>query len=326
MFVASTYEKVLDHITKAGLRKATLRLGTKVTEIRSEPTGIEEPGVVQVSIEQGEPQNYDAVVTTTPLGYLKHHLDMFKPPLPAQLRSAIDHISYGRLEKVYITFPTAFWSPEAEPRPFFIQFLHPNYANDLNPEGWSVVCASLASLPEPHRHPTLLFYIHGPCAEHVTSLIHGLSPDESAYLGRLRDFFEPYYSRLPNFSSTQQPIAALATNWQYDEYAGYGSYTNFQVAPTVEHGGEDIKLDQDLEMLRRGAPERNIYFAGEHTAPFIALGTTTGAYWSGEAVARRVLDAYDMQAAGTEVTQGEGLEVGRESQVDGTSLGSEPGL
>ena len=31
-----------------------------------------------------------------------------------------------------------------------------------------------------------------------------------------------------------------------------------------------------------------LWLAGEHTAPFVALGTTTGAYWSGEGVARRI--------------------------------------
>lgn len=30
----------------------------------------------------------------------------------------------------------------------------------------------------------------------------------------------------------------------------------------------------------------------EHTAPFVALGTTTGAYWSGEGVAGKILRAY----------------------------------
>lgn len=35
---------------------------------------------------------------------------------------------------------------------------------------------------------------------------------------------------------------------------------------------------------------RGIWFAGEATAPFAAVGTVTGAYWSGEAVGRRILD------------------------------------
>ena len=46
--------------------------------------------------------------------------------------------------------------------------------------------------------------------------------------------------------------------------------------------------------MREGCPEQGVWFAGEHTAPFVALGTVTGAYWSGQAVAVRVADAYGM--------------------------------
>lgn len=52
------------------------------------------------------------------------------------------------------------------------------------------------------------------------------------------------------------------------------------------------EADRDIETMRAGLPGRSLWFAGEHTAPFIALGTTTGAYMSGEAVARRIAAAY----------------------------------
>ena len=55
-----------------------------------------------------------------------------------------------------------------------------------------------------------------------------------------------------------------------------------------------MRLDQDIEALREGCPERGIWFAGEHTAPFVALGTVTGAYWSGEGVAKRVAEVYGL--------------------------------
>jgi len=45
-----------------------------------------------------------------------------------------------------------------------------------------------------------------------------------------------------------------------------------------------------VECMRRGMPEQGIWIAGEHTAPFVALGTATGAYWSGEKVALRILE------------------------------------
>lgn len=45
--------------------------------------------------------------------------------------------------------------------------------------------------------------------------------------------------------------------------------------------------------------ERGVWFAGEHTAPFVGLGTTSGAYWSGEAVAGRICEFLLAGAAGT---------------------------
>lgn len=57
---------------------------------------------------------------------------------------------------------------------------------------------------------------------------------------------------------------------------------------------DEVHIDEDIEVIRQGCPERGIWFAGEHTAPFVALGTVTGAYWSGEVVARRVLAAYGL--------------------------------
>ena len=55
-----------------------------------------------------------------------------------------------------------------------------------------------------------------------------------------------------------------------------------------------MQLDKDIEALRDGCPDRGIWFAGEHTAPFVALGTVTGAYWSGEGVAKRVAEIYGL--------------------------------
>lgn len=49
------------------------------------------------------------------------------------------------------------------------------------------------------------------------------------------------------------------------------------------------KGDEDVEVMRKGMPEQGVWLAGEHTGPFVALGTATGAYWSGEGVAKRIL-------------------------------------
>lgn len=46
--------------------------------------------------------------------------------------------------------------------------------------------------------------------------------------------------------------------------------------------------------MRRGLPERSVWLAGEHTAPFVALGTVTGAYWAGEGVGKRIVKAFGL--------------------------------
>ena len=56
--------------------------------------------------------------------------------------------------------------------------------------------------------------------------------------------------------------------------------------------------------MRKGMPKKGVWIAGEHTAPFVALGTATGAYWSGEKVALRILEG----------VVGEGEEKEREKQ------------
>ena len=61
-----------------------------------------------------------------------------------------------------------------------------------------------------------------------------------------------------------------------------------------EREGEGLGLEDDIRALREGVPARGLWLAGEHTAPFVALGTLTGAYWSGEAAGMRVLAANGM--------------------------------
>ena len=235
-----------------------------------------------------------------PLGCLKHSTPRFDPPIPPDLSTAIRNISFGRLEKVYLSFSRAFWdnpslqplssSPQpSSPFPFFANFLAPRYA-PLNPEARNVQLCSLSALPADTAHPTLLFYINGPLAAALGERLAPHAPVSPAHLAAAADFFRPYYARLPGYDAADpacDPQTALATAWHRDPYAGYGSYSCFL---TPEPGAEEeMPLDDAIKLLRRGLPERGLWLAGEHTAPFVALGTVTGAWWSGERVAKRVL-------------------------------------
>jgi len=336
-FVAGTYTKILEAVGRPAREKADIRLNTKVTGIRSDDGEVETHSKLVIETNDGTSEEFDEVVVTAPLGYLKRNAaSMFTPPLQPRLTQAISNIGYGNLDKVYITFPSAFWDtalPSASPPtthdvdpqkatpnvtstttplhqppsttqqkgnhyPGFTHWLEPSYAPDTNPKHWDQQGMNFAALPGSTAHPTLLFYIYGDCAKYIASLFPGGTPDKPSFSpptsspdidAKLIAFFRPYFSRLPNYSAPNpdcEPKAVLATAWAGDEFAGYGSYSNFQI------GSEE--LDKDIETIRHGMPERGVWFAGEHTAPFIALGTSTGAYWAGEGVGERIVKAYGL--------------------------------
>lgn len=321
-FVAGTYEKILEAVAKTAREQATIKLETKVSGIRSgKNTAGEAKPIIETVDGHGWP--FDEVVCTMPLGWLKRNQHSFEPPLEPRLAKAVSNIGYGTLDKVYIIFPEAFWNtpsssfshvqsldphgktpnvtattqPLHQPSqaqstpqhyPGFTHWLAPAYAPS-NPEGWDQQGANLAALPGNTAHPTLLFYIYGPCATHIASLVSTTPPETRDVV--LIDWFEPYFSRLANYDASDprcRPSGILATAWANDEFAGHGSYSNFQVG--LEEG------DKDIETMRHGMPERGVWFAGEHTAPFVALGTSTGAYWAGEGVGQRIAKAYGLHA------------------------------
>ena len=305
VFVASTYKSILERISQPVMAKATVQKTTKVTSISSSAGHHGDP-LVTIDSDQGA-QEFDEVVVTVPLGCLKQNQVAFRPAFPARMAQAVANLSYGRLEKVYITFPRAYWHTSDKPFPFFCRFTHPSYAPN-NQHHWNFEVASLASVvPTTVAHPTLLFYIYGPCAKHVTNLTTHLSPNSDEYLDQLQAFFRPYYSRLPNFdpdSISCRPTRIFATDWQHDPLAGYGSYVNFQISDSVPPGTPEVQLDKDVEALRHGMPEHGIWLAGEHTAPFVALGTVTGAWWSGEAVAKRIAALHSKESTMNQSTAG----------------------
>lgn len=287
LYCGGTYTKILQYVARPAVQNgADIRLNTTVAKIHARPRLADD---VSVTLSTGEKLAFDEVVVTCPLGWLQKNLEAFEPALPAPLQKAIHSISYGCLEKVYISFPRAFWLDEKDGNRAmkgFAQWLSPRFAPTTNPERWTIEVVELASLAPEVAHPTLLFYIYGEQSAHIVSTVTKLgTQDEKDKF--LLEFFAPYYTRLPGYSATDagcQPACCYATTWLADDLAGNGSYANFQVG--LEEG------DRDIRLMREGCPRAGVWIAGEHTAPFVALGTATGAYWSGESVGRRVCDVY----------------------------------
>ncbi|KAF1815026.1 FAD/NAD(P)-binding domain-containing protein [Eremomyces bilateralis CBS 781.70] len=355
LFVAGTYEDVLQEIAKPANDNGIILFGKDVVRIYT-PRNDESDQVIVLTADQEE-EEFDDVIVTCPLGWLKHNKRCFSPALPKKLEQAIDSLGYGCLDKIYITFPEAFWNgppccrtstgegegsssdtptssastssvtrtelltrpmtDTAPELPTILSWTSPSYARDTNPGKWSQEAINLANLPNHCSHPTLLFYIHGPCSRYIAHLLRSNYPtterDASSDQvdSRLFEFLRPYISKLPNYdpsSPSCQPLATLATLWTADPLSGYGSYTNFPVELfkgeekllllrgelRTEDDPHDGEEDGGAEVMAR----RGVWLAGEHTAPIIAVGTVAGAYLAGENVARKLLATLGMADGG----------------------------
>ena len=293
--MASTFKDIVSSLSLPLSDKIALRLGCEVSRITN--SGI---GVVTVESNDNFRGVFDDVVVTAPLGWLKRNENVFSPPIAPKLSTAIHSLGYGNLDKVFVKFQEPFWNDKASTMngyhrrptgsgrgpafPIESLFLRPEYADDANPAKWRQEIISFSGLPEPFSQPVIMFFVYGQWGRHITGLIRGMEQTKDEFYRILDGNFQPFYSKLPNYdptSSSCKPLEFMSTDWQGDKFAGFGSFTNL---PT---GSGDCL--QHFETLREGMGEdRGIWLAGEHTSPPGGLGTVTGAYWSGEEVAKRV--------------------------------------
>ena len=248
------------------------------------------------------------MVVTVPLGCLKIGSLDFSPDLPLNISRAITRASYSRLEKAFVAFPVPFWEtpepvgvsqkPDVQGTramfPTSSHFVHPQYAPEEQ-RSWTLEMMALSSSTVfgAHAQPILQFCLWGASAARMSATVAKLLPSTEEYQRAIIRLLQPFYNRLPNYKEGCPkciPVAALATKWQEDDFAGRGSYTNFTIQP--DDTANTLMVDDGVRAMRYGIPERGIWFAGEHTAPLVALGTTTGAYWSGESVASRIIEAF----------------------------------
>jgi hypothetical protein len=98
LFVSSTYEKVLKKIAEPAQKNATILFEHKVKRIASRE--IEGIPTVTVEMEGSENMDFDEVIMTAPLGWLKKNMKAFAPELPERFKEAVGSLGYGHLDKV----------------------------------------------------------------------------------------------------------------------------------------------------------------------------------------------------------------------------------
>ncbi|RMZ70675.1 amine oxidase [Pyrenophora seminiperda CCB06] len=135
LFVASTYAKVLAKIAEPALKGAEILFRHTVNKIIAD----ENSSSVTIELDNNRPSMvFDEVVMTAPLGWLKRNPAAFEPPLPPRLQQAIQSLGYGHLDKVYFTFPTAFWDV-------------PTTSSTTPTSSTSTPPASSSTTPQPNR-------------------------------------------------------------------------------------------------------------------------------------------------------------------------------
>jgi predicted NAD/FAD-dependent oxidoreductase len=223
-----------------------IRLGTQVEELDYSQTGVE--------IRAGNTNfSADYAICCVPLGVLKSGGIRFAPGLPVAKRRALERLSMGVLNKVYLRFPEVFWDPDVlnfgrisdHPQEFA------DWANFFPATGAPVLCALNA----------------GTFAQDLENLSR--SERQDAAFAALKTMFG---------ADIPPPKSAASTAWSSDPFAG-GSYS---FLPVGADASERVSLASSINS--------RLFFAGEATNGDYPA-TVHGAYLSGERAAREVIEA-----------------------------------
>ncbi|KAL2129707.1 hypothetical protein VTI74DRAFT_7424 [Chaetomium olivicolor] len=223
-------------------------------------------GPATVGCEDGTTIEADFVVSTIPLGVLKHGNVKFEPPLPSWKSDAIDRLGFGVLNKVILVYKEAFWD---EDRDIFGVLRNPTNRHSLEQKDYASQRGRFFqwfNVTKTSGMPVLIALMAGDA---------GFDTEQTCNDDLVREATEilrsVYGSRVPH------PVEAVVTRWASDKFAR-GSYSS---------AGPNMKAD-DYDIMAR--PIGNLFFAGEHTCG-THPATVHGAYLSGLRAASEVLDA-----------------------------------
>ncbi|KYG41293.1 hypothetical protein M433DRAFT_177491 [Acidomyces richmondensis BFW] len=172
-------------------------------------------------------------------------------------------MSYGPLEKLYLTFSSAFWlplrstdgqDPSNSYHPCATHFHHPTNVDESLAYPANQVTYSLVYLPDGFNQPSLLFYIHEPSDAQICRSLRNSELHSEAYNEIVDKFAKQFYSRPPDYNPEDQkfkPAFLLCSMWQEDTLADNGSYSYFRIG--------QIDTKKDIETMRNadGMSESN---------------------------------------------------------------------
>ncbi|KAI2615632.1 flavin-containing amine oxidoreductase-domain containing protein [Hypoxylon sp. NC1633] len=240
-----------------------IRKNAAVERVCYDPDG---SGAARVECENGLTVEADYVVSTIPLGVLKHGNVEFNPPLPPSKTGSISRLGYGILNKIIMVYSEPFWDTS---RDIFGCLRTPASRHSLKQTEYASQrgrCFQWFNVSNTSGIPVLIGLMAGDAGfdtEHSKN-------DElvAEATGVLRSV---YGAKVP------RPVHSIVTRWGSDKFAR-GSYSS---------AGPLMRPDDYQTMAR---PVGNLFFAGEHTIE-THPATVHGAYLSGLRAASELMDA-----------------------------------
>lgn len=247
------FQKILEEF-KSKILKEKIRFNSKVVNIN-----YEDSEGVKILLESGEMLNFDSVIITSSLGFLKaHHGSLFTPQLSRDKQEAIGRMGFGNNLKVFLEYETPWWSEETST----IMITSEGEMNDFmvfQPSNW---------------------------AENILICwIAGNGPAQIAQLSdsQLKNLLDTHLKENLKLYHVKSSLRIFRKNWITDEYA-LGSYSYLTPG---QQGVDDIQTIGQPLIGEGGRPL--ICFAGEHTDPTM-YQTTVGAARSGMREAVRIMN------------------------------------
>lgn len=239
-----------------------IRKNTAVKRVSYSPDG---SGAARVECEDGSTIEADHVVSTIPLGVLKHGNVEFDPPLPSSKTGAISRLGYGILNKIILVYSEAFWDTT---RDIFGCLRTPTSRHSLKQNEYASQrgrCFQWFNVSNTSGIPVLIGLMAGDAGfdtEHTNN--DELVAEATEVLRSV------YGGKVP------QPVHSIVTRWGSDKFAR-GSYSS---------AGPSMRPD-DYQTMAKSVG--NLFFAGEHTIE-THPATVHGAYLSGLRAASEVID------------------------------------
>ncbi|UZJ56536.1 hypothetical protein CBS101457_005856 [Exobasidium rhododendri] len=255
---------------------------------------------IEVTSERGATYSGSHMISSLPLGVMKHCPPLFEPCLPKRKLASIANLGMGLLNKIVLSYDKAWWKTGQSDASWFVVLPSTIAAES---DGFAL---PQERLPESKTDAQWLLQHNGLFFQDYTTitgkfaLVCFVGPPTANAQELLEDdwIISTVHERLIESllpSSKRQtapfPIAGVITRWNSDPFSR-GSYSYFASSSETSQSSGPA----DMMELARPTWNGRLGFAGEHTSAD-CFASVHGALLSGQREAERVLNLLELEKA-----------------------------